>query len=77
MKSQYLYKIIVEVDEWVLCLFLVKINSLCKLTANPNRIYCHFTYFMVYFHSLERDNISSSLYDMIKIAARSYVICWN
>ena len=49
MKSQYLYKIIVEVDEWVLCLFLVKINSLCKLTANPNRIYCHFTYFMVYF----------------------------
>ena len=49
MKSQYVRKIIVEVDEWVICLFLVEMTSLCKLTANPNRIYCHFTYFMVYF----------------------------
>jgi len=47
MKSQYLYKIIVEVDEWVICLILDDLTSLCKLTANPNRIYCHFTYFMV------------------------------
>ena len=49
MKSQYVHKIIVKVDEWVICLFLGKLISLCKLTTNPNRIYCHFTYFMVYF----------------------------
>ena len=49
MKSQYVYKIIVEVDEGVLCLFLAERTSLCKLTTNPNRMYCHFTYFMVYF----------------------------
>jgi len=39
--------IIVEVDEQDICLFLDEMISLCKLTANPNRIYCHFTYFMV------------------------------
>ena len=49
MKSQYVYKIIVEVDEWVICLNSDDLISLCKLTANPNRMYCHFTYFMVYF----------------------------
>ena len=49
MKSQYVRKIIVEVDEHVICQFWAKQNSLCKLTTNPNRIYCHFTYFMVYF----------------------------
>ena len=49
MKSQYVCKIIVEVDEWVLCQFWAEITSLCKLTTNPNRIYCHLTHFMVYF----------------------------
>ena len=49
MKSQYVYKIIVEVDEGVLCLFWTKHTSLCKLTTKPNRMYCHFPFFMVYF----------------------------
>ncbi len=49
MKSQYVCKIIVEVDKWVLCMILAKITSLCKLTTKPNRMYCHFTFFMVYF----------------------------
>ena len=50
MKSQHLYKIIVEDAEKDICLFGGEMHSLCKLTANPNRIYCHFPYFMVYFH---------------------------
>ena len=84
MKSQYVYMIIGKVDEGVLCLFLAEMITLCKLTSNPNRIYCHFTYFMVYFliqkgtiyslHLMIRSNSNKELCNMLELKGLTYQV---